>query len=108
MEIQKAFDSVTHLFYKNENIKGNNIFQDIFLYCAHANNATFFVSDKDSVIKVMNPFDKFSLLFCLKPNKAKFEIAGIGVLKGVSLAFCGINCTDLTKNNKNFGYTFFL
>ena len=45
----------------------------------------------------MNAFDKFSLLFGLKPNKAKFEIADIGALKGVSLALCRMDCTDLTK-----------
>ena len=31
----------------------------------------------------MNAFDKFLLLSGSKPNKAKCEIAGIGVLKGV-------------------------
>ena len=33
----------------------------------------------------------------IKPNKAKCEIAGIGALKGVSLALFGIDCIDLTK-----------
>ena len=45
----------------------------------------------------MNDFDKILLLFGLKPNKGKCEIAGIGVLKGVSLALCGMDCIDLTK-----------
>ena len=45
----------------------------------------------------MNAFDKFSLASCLKPNEAKCEIAGIGVLKEVSLALCGMDCIDLTK-----------
>ena len=48
----------------------------------------------------MNAFDKFLLLHGLKLNTAKCEIAGIGVLKGVSLAFCGMNCIDLTKKEK--------
>ena len=30
----------------------------------------------------MIAFNNFSLISGLKPNKAKFEIAGIGVLKG--------------------------
>ena len=45
----------------------------------------------------MNAFDRFSLLSRLKPNKAKCEIVGIGILKGVSLALCGMDCIDLTK-----------
>ena len=45
----------------------------------------------------MNAFDKFSLVSGLKPNEAKCERAGIGVLKGVSLALCGMNCIDITK-----------
>lgn len=48
-------------------------------------------------MKIMNAFDKFSLLSGLKHNKAKFDIADIGVLKGVSLVLCGINCIDLTE-----------
>ena len=33
----------------------------------------------------------------LKTNKSKCEIAGIGVLKGVSVELCGMKCIDLTK-----------
>ena len=49
------------------------------------------------MIEVINAFHKFSLVSGLKPNEAKCEIAGIGVLKGVSLALCGMDCIDLTK-----------
>ena len=45
----------------------------------------------------MNAFNKFSFVSSLKPNEAKCEIAGIGVLKGVSLALCGMNYIDITK-----------
>ena len=45
----------------------------------------------------MNAFNKFSFVSSLKPNEAKCEIAGIGVLKGVSLALCGMDCINLTK-----------
>ena len=31
----------------------------------------------------------------LTPNKSKSEIAGLGVLKGVKLALCGMECIDL-------------
>ena len=49
------------------------------------------------MIEVINVFHKFSLVSGLKPNEGKCEIAGIGVLKEVSLALCGMDCIDLTK-----------
>ena len=89
---------IAFIFIKeNKNIKGINIFDNIFLYSAYADDTTFFLSDEDSVIEVINAFHKFSLVSGLKPNEAKCEIAGIGVLKGVSLALCGMDCIDLTK-----------
>ena len=57
------------------------------------------IKDKESVKKVMNVFDTFSIYSGLKPNKSKCEIAGIGVLKGVSVELCGMKCIDLTKNS---------
>ena len=45
----------------------------------------------------MKGFHKFLLANGLKPNEAKCEIADPGVLKGVSLALCGMDCIDLTK-----------
>ena len=82
---------------ENKNIEGINIFDNKSVYFAYADDTTFFLSDEDSVIEVMNAFDKLSLLSGLKPNEAKCEIAGIGVLKEVSLALCGMDCIDLTK-----------
>ena len=35
---------------------------------------------------MVDTFDGFLYLFRLKPNLTKFEIAGIGVLKGVQVA----------------------
>ena len=84
------------LYFHQKLIKGINIFENIFLYSAYADN-TFFLSNKDSVIEVINAFHKFSLVSGLKPNEAKREIAGIGVLKGVSLALCGMDYIYLTK-----------
>ena len=76
---------------------GIKILSNIFLYSAYSDDTTCFASDEDSVIDVMNAFDRFSLLSGFKPNKAKCEIAGIDILKGVSLALCGMDCIDLTK-----------
>ena len=46
----------------------------------------------------MNIFDTFSELFGIKLNKSKCEIAGIGALKGVQVALCGMRCIDLMFN----------
>ena len=46
----------------------------------------------------MDIFDTFSKFSVLKPNKIKCEIAGIGALKGVQVALCGMRCIDLVSN----------
>ena len=74
----------------------------IFLTKYYAHDTKFFVSDIDSVIEVVNAFDKFSLLSGLKPNKTKCEIASIGVLKRLVLALCSKDYTDLTKKTINY------
>ena len=42
----------------------------------------------------MIEFNTFSNFSGLKPNKAKCEIAGIGVLNGVQVALCGRKCVN--------------
>ena len=54
---------------ENKNVKGINIFDNISVYFAYADDKTFFLSDEDSVIEVMNAFDKFSLIYGLKLNE---------------------------------------
>ena len=89
---------------ENKNIKSINIFDNIFLYSAYADDATFYLSDGDSVIEVINAFHKFSLVSGLKPNEAKCEIAGICVLKGLSLALCGKDCIVMKVLGIHFSY----
>ena len=82
------------------------------LFCTQlilTDDATFFLKDKESVKMVMNIFDTFSIYSGLKPNKSTCEIAGIGVLKGVSMKLCGMECIDLTKKlRENLRYSSFL
>ena len=47
----------------------------------------------------MNVFDTFSIYSGLKPDKSKCEIAGIGILNGVSMELCGMERIDLTNNS---------
>ena len=83
---------------QNDNISGLNIFENTFLYTAYADDTTFFLKDKKSVKELMKTFDIFSTFSGLKPNKSKCEIAGLGALKGVKLALCGMECIDLMFN----------
>ena len=88
-----------NLIKQNKDIHGLTFFDHTFLYTAYADDTTFFLKDKESVKKVMNVFDTFSIYSGLKPNWSKCEIAGISVLKGVSMELCGMECIDLTNNS---------
>ena len=54
------------LIRENKNIKGINIFDNIFWYSHYAHDTTFFLSDEDSVIDLLNAFHKFSTCFWFK------------------------------------------
>ena len=97
-----------NLIKQNKDIHGLTFFDHTFLYTVYADDTTFFLKDKESVRKVMNVSDTFSIYSGLKPNKSKCEIACIGVLKGVSMELYGMECIDLTKNSvKILGIHFF-
>ena len=83
---------------QNENINGLNIFENTFPYTAHADDNTFFRKGEKSVIKLVKTFDIFSTFSGLRSNKSKCEIAGLGTLKWIVLALCGMECIDLMFN----------
>ena len=95
----RVLEIVFNLIKQNKDIHGLTFFDHTFLYTVYADDTTFFLKDKESVKKVMNVFDTFSIYSGLKPNRSKCEIAGISVLKGVSMELCGMECIDLTKNS---------
>ena len=74
-----------------------NIFDHKFLNTAYADDTTSFLKNKNLVFEILNIFHKFSLVSGLKSNKIKCEIAGIGTLKGINVAPCGIKCLNLMK-----------
>ena len=78
--------------------EGFEIFQKKFIYTAYADDNTFFLKNMESVTNLLELFKHFSQLSGLKPNKSKCEIAGIGVLKGVKLALCGMRCVTLHED----------
>ena len=50
------------------------------------------------MIKLAKTFKDFSSFSDLNPNMPKCDIAGIGSVKGVERAACGMKNTDLTKD----------
>ena len=70
----------------------------VFLYMAYVDDSTFFLKDLASVKNLLNMFSYYSKFSGLKPNFSKYEIAGIGSLKGVEMAVCGIKCVNLKVN----------
>ena len=82
----------------NKDIKGLEIFEHKFLYTAYADDSTFFLKDIKSVKELIKSFEKFYPFSGLKSNIDKCELAGIGSLKGVKKAVCGLKCVDLLKD----------
>ena len=68
------------------------IFDYNYLYSAYADDTTFFLKDIISVKHMIYTFHFFSYFSGLKPSLTKSEIGGIGVLKGVQVAVCGMCC----------------
>ena len=83
----------------NPKVKSLNIFKHEFLYTAYADDTTFFLKDRKSIIELMSKLNTFSNFSELKPYKTKCEITGIRVLNGVQVATCGMKCINL--NNKS-------
>ena len=90
-----AFEILFLLIKENPHIKGLNIFYHCYLYSAYADDTTFFLEDVNSIKEMVNSFHIFSSFSGLRQNLCKCEIAGIGVLKWVRVAVCGIKCVDL-------------
>ena len=53
-------------------------------------------------MEVIQIFEHFSIFPGLKPYKSKWSIAGIGVLKGVQMEFCGMECVNLKTNTLRY------
>ena len=51
---------------------------------------TFFLRYENSIVHLSEKLKLFSDFSGLKPNTTKCEVAGIGVLKGVQVAVCGM------------------
>ena len=86
------------IFAKNNpKVKSLNIFKHELLYTAYADDTTFFLKNRKSIMELMSELNTFSKLSGLKPNKTKCEIADICVLNGVQVALCGLKCVNLNN-----------
>ena len=85
------------LLKSNKNIQGINIFNHEFLYTAYADDTTFFLKCLDSAKEVLNMLQVFYKASGLRPNLSKCEIAGLGILKDVKVALCGLKNIVLTE-----------
>ena len=91
----------------NTDIKQLNIFGSNFLLSAYADDTTFFVQDIDSISIIFDIFGKFSSFSGFKLNMSKCEVSGIGALKGVATALCGVKNVDLCESFiKILGFNF--
>ena len=90
---------VLFILIKNkDNIKGIDLYDHSFLFTAYADGTTFFLKDIVSVRVLIDTFKLFSCFSGLKPNINICEIAGLGILKGVQKAVCGLQNIDLTND----------
>ena len=103
-----CLEIVFSLIKANKRVKGINIFDHTYLYSAYTDDTTFFLRDKRSIKELINTFTTFSQYSGLKPNHEKCEIAGIGVLKSVKVAVCGMKCTDLCHDTIKITGIYFL
>ena len=81
----------------NVNIKGLNIFENEIKYIACADDTTLFLRDLRSFFELLSLFQIFESWSSLKLNLNKSELCGIGIKKGVNLAFCGCKVVNLGK-----------
>ena len=75
-----------------------NVCNNEFLYTPYAGDTTFFLQNENPETEVLNNFNVMSQFSGLKINKSKCEVAGTGVMKGVKVALCGVECVNLLTN----------
>ena len=81
----------------NHKIPGGTFLQYTYLYRAYVDHATL-LKNKNSIRQLMENLSTFSQYSCLKPNKEKYEIAEIRVLKSVKVAVYCMKCVNLFKD----------
>ena len=93
-----ALEVLFELIGNNDGIRGTTLFNYAFLYTVFADDSTFFLNNLLSVKSLIDTFKVFSLFSGLKANFSKCEIAGLGSLKGILEAVCGLKSINLTTD----------
>ena len=84
-----------------------NVCNNNFLYTVYADDTIFLIQNETYSTEALNNFNIMSQFSGLKINKSKCKVAGIGVMKGVEVAPCGVECVNfLTNANKILGICF--
>ena len=94
-----ALEVLFKLIKNNADIRGITIFNHTFLYTAFADDSAFFLNELLSIKNLIDTFTVFSLFSGLKENFSKCEIAGLGSLKGVLEAVCGLKSINLATDS---------
>ena len=92
-----ALEMLFIMIKNNPDIEPLSLCESTFLYNAYADDASFFLKNEASVKALFTTISNFSVFSDLRPNRDKCEVAGIGVLKGVTWALCGLKSIDLTQ-----------
>ena len=79
-----VLEAVFCVIISNKNINGLNTFNHELVYIVFADDTTFFLRDKISVLETLNIFHKIFLVFGLSTNNTKCETASIVTLKAVN------------------------
>ena len=90
-----ALEILFLLIKENPCLNGLKIFHYCYQYSAFADDTNLFLKNINSINEMINSFHIFSCFSGLRPNLSKPEIAGIGVLKRVKVAICGVQSVDL-------------
>ena len=73
------------------------IFGHKSLYTCYLDVTTLILKDEKSIIELAKEINTFPNFSRLKPNKTKYEIAGIDVLNGLQGELCGMKCVNLNN-----------
>ena len=90
-----AIEVLFIMIRENVDIKGLNLFGTKVKLTACADGTTIFLRNLSSLKVLLQTFGKFERVSSLKLNLDKSEICGIGVKKGVQMAFCGCKIVNL-------------
>ena len=90
-----AIEILFIMIRENVDIKGLNLFGTEVKLTACADDTTVFLTNLSSLKVLLQTFEKSERVSSLKLNLDQSEICGIGVKKGVQMAFCGCKIVNL-------------